>query len=51
MVEGPSWFAASGPGHFAIIEGTINSKVHQDILQENFRTVVHDFKLGNATRQ
>ena len=38
-------FAASLPGHLAIIEGTMNSKVYQDILQENIRAAVHDLKL------
>ena len=37
-------FAASGPGRLAIIEGTMNSKVFQDILQENDRPAVYDLK-------
>ena len=28
-------FAASGPGRIAVIKGKINSKMYQDILQEN----------------
>lgn len=38
-------FASSGPGHLVIIEGTINSKVYANIVQENVRAAVHDLKL------
>lgn len=47
MVEGASWFsaclAASGCGHFAVIEETMDSKVDQE--KETLRTSFHDMKL------
>ncbi len=33
-------FAASGPGLLAIIDGTMNSELYQQILKENIRTSV-----------
>ncbi len=38
-------FAASGPGRFAIIDGTMNSAVYQKILKENIWPSVCDLKL------
>ncbi|KAK3514798.1 hypothetical protein QTP70_032196, partial [Hemibagrus guttatus] len=38
-------FAASGPGRFAVINGTMNSAVYQKILKENVRPSVCDLKL------
>ena len=38
-------FAASGPGQLAIINGKMNSKVYQDVLQENLRPSVRQLKL------
>lgn len=38
-------FAASGPGRIAVINGKMNSKIYQDILQENIRPSVHQLKL------
>ncbi|KAK3568905.1 hypothetical protein QTP86_019571, partial [Hemibagrus guttatus] len=43
MVWGCS--AASGPGRLAVINGTMNSAVHQKILKENVRPSVCDLKL------
>uniref|UniRef100_A0A3Q1JIP2 Tc1-like transposase DDE domain-containing protein n=1 Tax=Anabas testudineus TaxID=64144 RepID=A0A3Q1JIP2_ANATE len=40
-----SCFAASGPGQIVVIDGKINSRVYQDILQENVRPPVHQLKL------
>ncbi len=37
--------AASGPGRFAVINGTMNSAVFQKILKDNVRPSVRDFKL------
>ncbi|KAK3567068.1 hypothetical protein QTP86_009264 [Hemibagrus guttatus] len=37
--------AASGPGRLAVINGTMNSAVYQNILKENFRPSVCDLKL------
>lgn len=37
-------FSASVPGHLVIIEGTINSKVYENIFQQNVRAAVHDLK-------
>ena len=44
-------FAASGPGRLAIIERTINSKVYQDILQENVRADDLRLKRGWVMQQ
>uniref|UniRef100_A0A8C5PSG2 Transposase n=1 Tax=Leptobrachium leishanense TaxID=445787 RepID=A0A8C5PSG2_9ANUR len=33
-------FAASGPGRIVVIDGKMNSRVYQDILQENVRLSV-----------
>jgi hypothetical protein len=41
-------FAASGPGQLAIIDGKMNSQVHQDILQENVRLFVRQLKLNRS---
>uniref|UniRef100_A0A8C5Q5S0 Transposase n=1 Tax=Leptobrachium leishanense TaxID=445787 RepID=A0A8C5Q5S0_9ANUR len=38
-------FAASGPGRIVVIDGKINSRVYQDILQENVRPSVCQLKL------
>lgn len=38
-------FVASGSEYFEITEGTMISNMYQDILLENVRTAVHDFKL------
>uniref|UniRef100_A0A8C5PUM9 Transposase Tc1-like domain-containing protein n=1 Tax=Leptobrachium leishanense TaxID=445787 RepID=A0A8C5PUM9_9ANUR len=38
-------FAASGPGRIVVIDGKINSRVYQDILQENVRPSVRQLKL------
>uniref|UniRef100_A0A671SG18 Transposase Tc1-like domain-containing protein n=1 Tax=Sinocyclocheilus anshuiensis TaxID=1608454 RepID=A0A671SG18_9TELE len=38
-------FAASGPGWLAIIDGTMNSVLHQLILKENVRTSVQELSL------
>ncbi len=38
-------FAASGPGRFAVINGTMNSAVYQKILKDNVRPSVRDLKL------
>ena len=38
-------FAASGPGRFTIIDGTMNSELFQRILKENVRTSVRDLNL------
>lgn len=38
-------FAASGPGQLAIINGKMNSKVYQDVLQEKLRPSVRQLKL------
>lgn len=35
-----SCFASSGPEHFAVIEGIMNSNHYQDILQDNVRAIV-----------
>ncbi|KAK3538185.1 hypothetical protein QTP70_032718 [Hemibagrus guttatus] len=43
MVWGCS--AASGPGRLAVINGTMNSAVYQNILKENVRPSVYDLKL------
>ncbi|KAK3514690.1 hypothetical protein QTP70_027774 [Hemibagrus guttatus] len=43
MVWGCS--AASGPGRLAVINGTMNSAVYQNILKENVRPSVCDLKL------
>lgn len=48
MVEGASLFSTAllPQGlNTESIEATMNSKVYQDILQENVRTAVHDFEL------
>ncbi len=37
-------FAASGPGWFAIIDGTMNSALYQKILKENIQPSVCDLK-------
>ncbi|KAF7645375.1 hypothetical protein LDENG_00205850 [Lucifuga dentata] len=37
--------AASGPGPLAIIDGTMNSQLYQQILQENVRKSVRELKL------
>ena len=37
-------FAASGPVQLAIVNGKMNSQVHQDILQENVRLSVCQLK-------
>jgi hypothetical protein len=39
------YFAASGPGRLALIEGTMNSALYQRILQENVRPAVCELKL------
>uniref|UniRef100_A0A8C5WF56 Transposase n=1 Tax=Leptobrachium leishanense TaxID=445787 RepID=A0A8C5WF56_9ANUR len=38
-------FAASGPGRIVVIDGKMNSRVYQDILQENVRPSVRQLKL------
>lgn len=38
-------FAASGPGRLAVINGTMNSAVYQEILKENVRPSVRVLKL------
>ncbi len=38
-------FAASGPGHLAIIDGTMNSALYQKIMKENVQPSVCDLKL------
>uniref|UniRef100_A0A8C5Q6P7 Transposase n=1 Tax=Leptobrachium leishanense TaxID=445787 RepID=A0A8C5Q6P7_9ANUR len=38
-------FAASGPGLIVVIDGKMNSRVYQDILQENVRPSVRQLKL------
>lgn len=38
-------FAASGPGQLAIIDGTINSELYQQILKDNIRTSVRTLAL------
>ena len=38
-------FAASGPGRLAVIKGTMNSAVYQEILKENVRPSVRVLKL------
>ncbi len=38
-------FAASGPGRLAIIDGTMNSELYQQILKENIRTSVPELSL------
>lgn len=38
-------FAASGPGRITVINGKMNSKMYQDILQENLRPSVHQLEL------
>ncbi|KAF7648140.1 hypothetical protein LDENG_00161510 [Lucifuga dentata] len=48
MVVAGSWFgcfAASGPGRLAIIDGSMNSQLYQQILQENVRVSVRELKL------
>ena len=42
------WFAASGPGQLAVIDGKINSQVYQDIFQENVRLPVRQLKLNRS---
>uniref|UniRef100_A0A8C9TGB3 Tc1-like transposase DDE domain-containing protein n=1 Tax=Scleropages formosus TaxID=113540 RepID=A0A8C9TGB3_SCLFO len=37
--------AASGPGRFAIIDGTMNSALYQKILKEYVRPSIRDLKL------
>ena len=39
------YFAASGPGQLAIIDGTMNSVLSQKILEENVWPSVCDLKL------
>ncbi|KAK3563022.1 hypothetical protein QTP86_013282 [Hemibagrus guttatus] len=39
------YFAASGPGRLAVINGTMNSAIYQKILKENVRPSVCDLKL------
>uniref|UniRef100_A0AAY4F020 Tc1-like transposase DDE domain-containing protein n=1 Tax=Denticeps clupeoides TaxID=299321 RepID=A0AAY4F020_9TELE len=41
-------FAASGPGRFAVIDGTMNSTVYQKILKENVRPSVRQLKLKRS---
>ena len=41
-------FAASGPGVLAIIDGIMNSALHQTILQENVWSSVCDLKLKRS---
>jgi len=38
--------AATGPGHLAVIESTMNSSVYQSILESNVRPSVWQLKLG-----
>lgn len=38
-------FAASGPGQITVIDGKMNSKLYQDILQENIRPSVRQLQL------
>jgi len=38
--------AATGPGHLAVIEFTMNSSVYQSILESNVRPSVWQLKLG-----
>lgn len=38
-----SW-SASGPGHFAVIDGTMNSALYKNISKENVQPSVHDPK-------
>ncbi|CAJ0958446.1 unnamed protein product [Ranitomeya imitator] len=44
-VAHPGRPGGSGPGRFAVVNGTINSAVYQEILKENVRPSVRDFKL------
>ncbi|KAK3510447.1 hypothetical protein QTP70_006837 [Hemibagrus guttatus] len=46
MVSGG--FAASGPGPLAIVEGTMNSQVYQDILKNNLKVTVCKLKLRRS---
>ena len=39
------YFAASGPGRLAIIDGTMNSALYQKILKDNVWPSVGDLKL------
>lgn len=41
-------FASARPGQFIIIDGTINSALHQIILKENVSSAVHDLKLKRS---
>ncbi|KAF7648595.1 hypothetical protein LDENG_00154270 [Lucifuga dentata] len=41
-------FAASGPGRLAIIDGSMNSQLYQQILQENVRVSVRELKLKTS---
>ena len=41
-------FAASGPGHIAIIDGKMNSQVYQDISQDNIRISVRQLKRNRS---
>lgn len=34
-------FAPSGPGRLVVIEGTMNSKMYENILQDNVRAIRH----------
>ncbi|KAK3568037.1 hypothetical protein QTP86_029114 [Hemibagrus guttatus] len=38
-------YSFTGPGRLAVINGTMNSAVHQKILEENVRPSVYDLKL------
>uniref|UniRef100_A0A8C5LSX0 Transposase n=1 Tax=Leptobrachium leishanense TaxID=445787 RepID=A0A8C5LSX0_9ANUR len=38
-------FAASGPGRIVVIDGKMNSRVYQDLLQENVSSSVRQLKL------
>jgi len=39
-------FAATGPGHLAVIKSSMNSSVYQSILESNVRPSVQQLKLG-----
>ena len=43
-----SCFAASGPGWLAVIDGSMNSALYQEILKENFQPSVCDLKLKHT---
>lgn len=42
------WFAASGPGRLAVVNGSMQSAVYQNILKENVWPSVRDLKLKHT---